>query len=288
MPMLVRSAGGWKAASPHVRVAGAWQTVAQVHVKRDGAWKPLWSYAWQTGSWGGCSVSCGGGYQYRTVTCRRSDGVNMPDAACAGVSKPATSQSCNTHSCYSYSWYTGSWGSSCSAYCGSGTYYRSVYCRRSDGTQVSDAYCDGSKPSTSTSCTASCYWSYDSYGGCSTTCGTGTQTRTATCMSNDTGSYHAIGSSYCTSYLGSATTSQACTACTACGFSETSTVSAKVKQLNAIKLDGRTNWTYSEVRTSILANFPSVLSWWNGIGRSESVCSWASAECCRLSGYAYY
>ncbi len=52
-----------------------------------------------------------------------------------------------------YSWFTGPW-SSCSAECGSGTQTRTVYCEReSDGAQVSDSFCSGSKPAESQGCT---------------------------------------------------------------------------------------------------------------------------------------
>lgn len=82
---------------------------------------------------------------------------------------------------YSYSWYTWSYWScsaspywwsywSCNVSCWWWTKYRTcnwtnwtknrtVYCRRSDLTSVSDSYCSWSKPSSSVSCTSSCSWS---------------------------------------------------------------------------------------------------------------------------------
>ena len=56
------------------------------------------SYSWQSGSWGSCSKSCGGGTQTRSVSCKRSDGQTVSASYCSG-SKPATSQSCNTQAC---------------------------------------------------------------------------------------------------------------------------------------------------------------------------------------------
>ena len=111
------------------------------------------TYDYYVGSWGSCSATCGGGTQTRTVQCQSgtSSSTAAADGACAGKTKPSTSQSCNTQECYTYSYTTGSW-SSCSASCGGGTSTRSVTCKRSDGQSVSDSSCSGSKPSTSQSC----------------------------------------------------------------------------------------------------------------------------------------
>jgi hypothetical protein len=65
---------------------------------------PRCTSTWQTGSWSGCSKSCGGGTQTRSVTCKANH-------FCPGA-KPATSRSCNTHACRSS-------GSSCTSRCSS-------------------------------------------------------------------------------------------------------------------------------------------------------------------------
>lgn len=75
-----------------------------------------WTYSWQTGSFGSCSVSCGGGTQTRTVSCGRSDGATVSDSFCSGA-KPSASQSCNTTACA---------GGSCAGHCGG--YGGSCYC----------------------------------------------------------------------------------------------------------------------------------------------------------------
>ncbi|WP_370809118.1 thrombospondin type-1 domain-containing protein [Bilophila wadsworthia] len=72
------------------------------------------------GELGACSVDCGG-TQTRTVTCQRRDATNsnldvqtVADSFCAahGLTKPTTSQSCNTQSCTECKG-QGSYGSGC-------------------------------------------------------------------------------------------------------------------------------------------------------------------------------
>jgi len=53
---------------------------------------------WTPSAWGGCSASCGGGTQTRTVSCTRGDGTPLNEIYCTD-SKPALSQSCNTQAC---------------------------------------------------------------------------------------------------------------------------------------------------------------------------------------------
>lgn len=58
-----------------------------------------YTYSWQIGAWGACSVTACGqtGTQSRSVICKRNDGVTAADASCG--SKPAVSQACSTPSC---------------------------------------------------------------------------------------------------------------------------------------------------------------------------------------------
>jgi hypothetical protein len=160
------------------------------------------TYSNSYGTWGSCSASCGGGTQTRTATCMRSDGSAVSSANCPA---PTTSQSCNTQSCYSYSWNYSGW--STPAACGATTSTRSVWCQRSDGTTMSDAYCAGTKPASSQAATdySSCSYSfsYGTWGSCSASCGGGSQTRSATCYRSD-------GTAVANSSCGTPTTSQSC------------------------------------------------------------------------------
>lgn len=124
-------------------------------VAMSGSGSGFHTYAWAAGGWGGCSASCGGGAQTRSVWCQRSDGSNMGDVSnvypgCDGASRPSGAQACNTHSCCSPNVHVTAYGE-CSASCGGGG--RVVY--YSDGcgsTWTSSEACN-----THSCCTPSCW-----------------------------------------------------------------------------------------------------------------------------------
>ena len=283
MAVLVKSGGAWKAASPYVKQGGVWVRPLHVHVKQGGAWKPLWSYSWQTGTWGSCSASCGGGTQTRTATCRRSDGVDLPDAYCAGITKPATSTACNTQSCVTYSWQVGDW-STCSIPCTGGTQSRTVYCRRStDNAIVSDAYCSADRPVQNQSCNSgiACHygWQADSWGSASSACGHGTRSRTVVCRRGAGGSV-IVADSFCPAGTKPAA-SEATYVCTGCVNNESSIIEAKLLQ------SAGQGYTYATLRAALISASGSVLGWWTAYGKAESICPWPNRNCCETAGYTY-
>ncbi|XP_055603585.1 semaphorin-5A [Uranotaenia lowii] len=84
------------------------------------------------GSWSACSVSCGGGQQFRTRNCERAE--------CDGVHKMA--RACNSQPC------KGEWGcwsdwSSCSVSCGLGTRTRTRQCLSMSGNVIFGSDCEG-------------------------------------------------------------------------------------------------------------------------------------------------
>lgn len=306
MPVHVNVNGSWKnTKAVSVKVNGSWKDTYQVYVNANGTWKPMWKYSWETGSWGSCSASCGGGTQTRTATCKRSDGYTVPDSYCtkAGIAKPAVSQSCNTQSCTSYTWQTGSYGL-CSSDCGTGTKTRSVYCQRNDGTKVGDSFCSGTKPSTSTSCTPSCYQEYGSWKTVLShlICGKNQKARDVTTYTNNT--YDESYTKLSTAINGD--TSDITYKCEECAYSETAWVENKVDHAKTVY--GKT-YTTDEIRQEMINDFGSVynhykrhylhqsitwtdkngttrtLDWTPGVDET-SVCPFPG--CCKQNGYTYY
>lgn len=296
--MQIKSSNSWKTGQLYAKVAGTWKDVLVPYVKTGGVWRATWSYSWTIGSWSGCSTTCGTGTQSRSVVCKRNDNITVADKFCTayGLSKPATSQSCTESSgCVSYSWYTGAYGS-CSTTCGSGTKTRTVYCRRNDGTRVSDSYCSGTKPSTSTSCssTSGCTYSWysGSYGSCSislgrSVCGQGYKYRSVYCRRSDGSS---MSDSYCSGTKPSTSTS--CKVCTGCriytedhpDWSEDVYIKSKIDHMR--RTTGRT-WGYTEMRNALIKESGSCLNHYMSYSDSERVCGIKACLCCS-PGWTYY
>lgn len=111
------------------------------------------SGSWQMDPWSACSATCGVGERTRFVQCEDNMGTAQPEAACGGFAPPR-SESCSSYATCTYSWNSGDW-SQCQqpASCELGTKTRTVFCMRSDGTEVPDQLCSGVRPSGQRSCT---------------------------------------------------------------------------------------------------------------------------------------
>jgi len=59
---------------------------------------PSTSYRWVAGTYGACSLPCGGGVQARSIACVASDGSPAADSDCTEP-KPDAQQACNAQSC---------------------------------------------------------------------------------------------------------------------------------------------------------------------------------------------
>lgn len=88
------------------------------------------TYAWTHTEFNVCSVTCGGGFQTRNVTCNsRTSLETVDESLCDPGSKPADTQQCGQDKCPP-KWSEGEWGK-CSTQCGSnGTQTRTVHCSR--------------------------------------------------------------------------------------------------------------------------------------------------------------
>ena len=109
MSVSVKVSNAWKyTKNIYVNVSSTWKTIFNMYTNVNGSWKPLYDYWYSIGNWSDCSVTCGGGTQTRSVVCYRSDYTNhslnqiaTSDSFCskADITKPSTSQACNTQSC---------------------------------------------------------------------------------------------------------------------------------------------------------------------------------------------
>lgn len=92
------------------------------------------SYAWTHTAFGPCSVSCGSGFQTRSVTCNsRTTLEQVDDSLCDETIKPADTAQCGQEEC-APRWVEGPWGK-CSKPCGTeGKQERTVHCEKVEAT----------------------------------------------------------------------------------------------------------------------------------------------------------
>ncbi|XP_023571625.1 ADAMTS-like protein 1 [Octodon degus] len=146
---------------------------------------------WEAGRWSPCSFTCGVGLQTRDVFCSHllsretNEMVILEDELCRGP-KPSTVQVCNRSNCPP-AWYPAQW-QPCSRTCGGGVQKREVLCkqRMADGSflELPDTICSASKPASQQECKMEdcpSEWLLSDWTECSSSCGEGTQTRSAVC-----------------------------------------------------------------------------------------------------------
>ncbi len=143
--------------------------------------------SWHTQDWSRCSLACGGGQATRSVECRSTKNIAVPDSECSST-MPPLSMSCNNEVCEAdYSWNVGPY-TACSQTCGGGVKSRDVTCQSRAGVFTDESSCTEAKPTTSTSCNVNTCpentfsWIPSSWGSCSQTCGGGTYLRSVTCQ----------------------------------------------------------------------------------------------------------
>ncbi|CAL8391934.1 unnamed protein product [Gadus morhua 'NCC'] len=163
-------------------------------------------YAYTTGVYGACSVSCDGGMQYRSVQCMLQDPVyprtvDETDCIARVLQRPACQQACNMQPCgnaeYSVSVFSG-----CSVTCGEGQQTRDVYCAGPSGEHLADHACSGLqrppafRPCHRSRCPLHITWHVGDFGLCTRSCGGGVRDRRTGCYDTDLNPYpeHRCGS----------------------------------------------------------------------------------------------
>ncbi|XP_002737662.1 thrombospondin type-1 domain-containing protein 7A-like [Saccoglossus kowalevskii] len=147
-------------------------------------------YSFVIGQWGECTTTCGQGTRYRTITCFDStNSVEVPDALCSLLTRPVTSEQCDSPTCSS-SLFVFITSEYCKCDCDTNTQERTARCMMRYGTSVTiandtDCYGNGlTKPITVRSCQPiGCVgvWTLGEYGQCSVSCGSGIRTRSLFC-----------------------------------------------------------------------------------------------------------
>ncbi|XP_060520392.1 papilin isoform X2 [Cylas formicarius] len=150
------------------------------------------TYAWTFDEFTPCSATCGGGIQYRNVSCAgRKTLQPVDDKLCDENRKPVTSRKCNEIACQAQ-WVPHPWGN-CSSPCGEGgTQNREISCQQivSNGypTLVDESQCQGPKPPQQQKCNEGktcAKWHTGPWKPCDHLCGDGKQTRKVRCFIKD-------------------------------------------------------------------------------------------------------
>lgn len=175
---------------------------------------------------------------------------------------------------------------------GGGVQTRTAKCKRNDGGYVADNFCTKyglAKPSVSQACnTHSCEtysWFILSWQGCGGGCTpNGIEQRWVECHRDS--DFKLMDDSFCPKPKPAET--RTCKDCSGCGYNETAYLEAKVKHCNAIRFEGRANWTAAQVRSYCISYDGSVRAHYDRYHVSENVCGYQSIYCCQQAGYKYY
>ncbi|GMH72250.1 hypothetical protein TrST_g2227 [Triparma strigata] len=174
---------------------------------------------YEVGEWGECDVACGDGVERRSVDCKDHLG-RVVEGECDLLVRPSEEKPCYDQPCAH--WHRGMW-SDCGRTCGGGVQERSVDCRLPHDDDYKGILvdpddvallCPEDKPATTQECNidscAGYYWNVSSWGSCSRTCNTGSQSRTVTCHSSP---LDVAAGSLCEQFAGAEPpTTQACNA----------------------------------------------------------------------------
>lgn len=170
---------GWGTRSREVTCGGGADEVNCAQDTRPwgaGSCKGSGGCDWHVTDWSPCTSTCGSGISVRNVSC-----PSGTIADCAGAA-PAASKECRgVNTC---AWHLGTW-SECSSSCGDGELTRSVWCPSGLAEDCEAAV--GDLPTLVKACSASdgCGWDVGAWAACSTSCGDGYKTRSASCVSAD-------------------------------------------------------------------------------------------------------
>ncbi|XP_022911513.1 papilin isoform X2 [Onthophagus taurus] len=164
------------------------------------------TYAWTFDQFTTCSASCGGGYQYRNVTCAGRMSLEEASANLCDVNnKPVESQRCGESPCDPM-WVAKDW-EKCSESCGeNGVQTRKIYCEQiiSGGVPsiVDDQQCTNiQKPPSQQPCNQGVIcaeWHTGPWKPCNKLCGKGKETRKVTCFRKESDKIIALPDSDCT------------------------------------------------------------------------------------------
>ncbi|KAG9345511.1 hypothetical protein JZ751_008655 [Albula glossodonta] len=145
---------------------------------------------WLASPWSSCSVSCGGGVQWRRVYCQQG---TVEEESCTGAGKkPPDTQLCNTLPCVE--WAMSAWGL-CHGHCVGprlATQHRQMFCQDRNGTRVPKTECSAlPRPTSYRNCsTEACalQWRVGPWTQCTSTCGShGFQSRHVACAHQRSG-----------------------------------------------------------------------------------------------------